>query len=110
MLWPLTSQAASKLSQFRKVESDPTFRWRFWKTDVYDAKLGLEEWDDAKYDPDHIVDRQKPLKKARMSDSLAFDEETFAEEDTWRRVWTLERKGANLERVAECLVELLKKS
>ncbi len=108
LLWPLTSQAASKLAQFRKVESDPSFHWRFWKTNVYKAKLGLAEWDDAKYDPDHIVDRQKPLKKARMTDSLAFSEENFAEENTWRRVWTLERKGADLERVASYLIELLK--
>ena len=110
ILWPLTSQAASKLAQLRKVESDPTFHWRFWKTDLYRAKLGLAIWDDAKYDPDHIVDRKKPLKKARTSSSLAFSEENFGEEDTWRRVWTLERKGANVERVAEYLIELLEKS
>ena len=113
LLWPLTSQAASKLSQLRKIEDDPDFYWRFWKKDLYRGKLGLAEWDDTKYDPDHIVDRQKPLKKARLSDSLTFNEETFAEESTWRRVWSLERierKGANLERIAEYLIGLLKQS
>lgn len=110
LLWPLTSQAASKMSQLRKVKDDPNFYWRFWKTDVYKAKLGLDEWDDAKYDPDHILDRQKLLKKARMTDSLAFSEENFAEEDTWRRVWKLDRKGADLERIASYLIELLKQS
>ncbi len=109
LLWPLTSQAASKLAVFRKIDSDMGLPWGFWEAEVFGPKFGLDDWDDARYDPEHIVDRKEPLKKARASSSLASSEETFAVENTWRRVWTMSREGANREDVAKCLLALLRK-
>ena len=108
LLWSLTSRAASKLAAFRKVDDDWDFVWKLQGMALYRAKLGLEPWDDCEYDPDHILDRKKPLRKARMSSSTAYSEEHFAEENTWRRVWTLKHKGTDRERLAKCIIEIVK--
>ena len=108
LLWPLTSRAASKLAAFRKVNDDWDFVWKRQAMALYRAKLGLEPWDDCECDPDHILDRKKPLRKARMSSSTAYSEEHFAEENTWLRVWTLQHKGTDRERLAKCIIEIVK--
>ena len=111
LLWPLTSQAASRLAACRKMDDNEYFvRNRQSRRIIHKSKLGLFSWDDSIYDPDHIVDRKDPLKKARMSSSSVFGEENFAEENTWRRVWKIERKGTDRERLAKCLDDLLKES
>ena len=107
LLWPLTKQAASKIVAFRTVDDDLYFfRNRHLKA-FHGSKLGLLPWDDSTYDNDHILDRKVPLKKARMSNSSAFSEDTFGEESTWRRVWNIDRKGTDRDRLANCLINLL---
>ena len=108
LLWPMTSQAASKMAAFRKVDDDWDFAWKVQSWTLYRSKLGLNGWDDFKYDPAHIIDRRNPLKKARMTNSSAYSEENFAEENTWRRVWTLKRESTDCEGLAKCLMEILK--
>ena len=43
-----------------------------------------------------------------MRSSSLFSEEDSAEEDTWRRVWKVGRRGIDGEHLARCLIELLK--
>ena len=108
LLWPLTSRAAFKLAVLKKVDDDWAFVLKLQSMALYRTKLGLEPWDDYKYDLDHILDREKPLRKARMSSSTAYSEEHFAEENTWRTVWTLKHEGTDRERLAKCIIEILK--
>ena len=108
LLWPLTSRAAFKLAVLKKVDDDWAFVLKLQSMALYRTKLGLEPWDDYKYDLAHILDREKPLRKARMSSSTAYSEEHFAEENTWRTVWTLKHEGTDRERLAKCIIEILK--
>ena len=108
LLWPLTSQAASKVAAFRTADDDGFFVRDRQRRAVHKSKLGLLPWDDSMYDRDNIVDRKEPLKKARMIKSSVSSEVTIAEENTWRRVWNVERKGTDRERLAKCLLDLLK--
>ena len=108
LLWPITSQAASKMAALRKVDDDWDFVLKFQSRALYQSKLGLEAWDDFKYDPAHIIDRRDPLKKARMTNSSAYSEENFAEENTWHRVWSLKRESTDREGLAKCLMDILK--